>query len=48
VRTSFADPASAIFAGGVGLAPNGDVIAAGENLEHGRSNCLLARYVSRG
>jgi len=47
VRTSFGDPDAAIFAGGLGLAPNGDIVAAGESLEHGRSVALMARYVSR-
>ena len=47
VRTSFGDPDAAIFAGGLDLAPNGDVVAAGESLEHGRSVALMARYVSR-
>jgi uncharacterized delta-60 repeat protein len=47
VRTSFADPEAQIFAGGLDLAPNGDVVAAGESLEHGLSVALMARYVSR-
>jgi uncharacterized delta-60 repeat protein len=47
VRTGFGDPDAQIFAGGLGLAPNGDVVAAGESLEHGRSVALMARYVSR-
>jgi uncharacterized delta-60 repeat protein len=47
VRTSFGDPDAAIFAGGLDLAPNGDVVAAGESLERGRSVALMARYLSR-
>src|SRR5205085_5996770 len=47
VRTSFSDPDASIFAGGLGIAPNGDLIASGESLEHGRSVALMARYVSR-
>ncbi|MFL5767848.1 MAG: hypothetical protein ACJ758_08410 [Actinomycetota bacterium] len=47
VRTSFGDPNAQIFAGGLDLAPNGDVVAAGESLEHGGSVALMARYVSR-
>jgi uncharacterized delta-60 repeat protein len=46
VRTSF-DFQGPIFSGGIGMAPNGDLIATGAGNQSGHQVLLMARYLSR-
>jgi hypothetical protein len=47
VRTRFEDPDAKIFSGGLAVAPNGDLIAAGSSSERRGEVLLIGRYVSR-